>query len=100
MRRKCADCGVGYDDEFRSTICPHNLFPANDGNNVFTVHHESELDYPDPLTNEDLTWLRRLFRDVYSLEWSSWYQIELIGDVPAGVLAWADTERVERIHDE
>lgn len=23
MRRECDDCGTQYNDEFRSTICPH-----------------------------------------------------------------------------
>lgn len=46
MTRKCESCNWTYDDEFRSTICPHNLFPANDGQNNFSVHFNSELYCP------------------------------------------------------
>lgn len=38
---KCKSCGAAYDDEFRSTICPHATFAANDGNNAFRHHIES-----------------------------------------------------------
>lgn len=42
MIRSCSDCNVVYDDEFRTTICPHEVFAANDGNNAFEIHHESK----------------------------------------------------------
>lgn len=41
MIKQCQSCDWTYDDEFRSTICPHDLFPANDGHNNFTIHYES-----------------------------------------------------------
>lgn len=40
---QCSQCGWTYDDKFRSTMCPHDLFPANDGDNNFTIHHESVI---------------------------------------------------------
>lgn len=40
----CDSCGARFEDTYRSTLCPHNAFPANDGNNVFTVHEESYLE--------------------------------------------------------
>ena len=40
---KCQKCNRYFDDEFRTTICPHNAFSANDGNNNFEVHHDSYL---------------------------------------------------------
>ncbi len=46
MVTTCNACQCRYDDEFRSTICPHDLFPANDGQNNFTVHHESKITPP------------------------------------------------------
>jgi hypothetical protein len=47
---RCKKCRLFYDDEFRTTICPHSLFPANDGNNVFVFHHEAYLSecHPNP----------------------------------------------------
>ena len=40
-----------FDDEFRTTICPHEAFAANDGRNNFRVHEDAYLstDPPDPL---------------------------------------------------
>ena len=37
----CDDCGLYFEDVYRSTVCPHNAFPANDGHNNFTVHEEA-----------------------------------------------------------
>lgn len=37
----CTECGVTYDDEFRTTTCPHDTFAANDGNNCFRHGVES-----------------------------------------------------------
>ena len=38
------------DDPVARTVCPHDAFPANDGNNVFVVHDEAYLsaDAPPP----------------------------------------------------
>lgn len=41
MKRYCTHCDTRYDDEFRSTICPHETFAANDGHNNFAHHPES-----------------------------------------------------------
>ncbi len=43
---KCSECGRRFDDEFRTTICPHETFSANDGANNFMHHPESYLE-PD-----------------------------------------------------
>lgn len=45
------------------------------------------------LTPADYDWLREYFRDTYNEDWSADYQLELIGEVPDGVLRWADVER-------
>lgn len=42
MKVYCAKCDTNYDDEFRSTVCPHMTFPANDGSNAFRHEMESE----------------------------------------------------------
>jgi len=36
-------CGARFDDEFRTTVCPHETFAANDGRNNFAHHPESVL---------------------------------------------------------
>lgn len=38
---QCEKCEIYFEDEYRSTICPHNAFPANDGKNNFTVHEDA-----------------------------------------------------------
>jgi hypothetical protein len=43
MITKCKKCKKYFEDEFRSYICPHDAFPANDGNNNFKVHNDSYL---------------------------------------------------------
>lgn len=43
----CLTCRKRYDDEFRWTLCPHNTFAANDGNNNFAHHPESFLEEDD-----------------------------------------------------
>jgi hypothetical protein len=42
----CGECGGMYDDEFLLTICPHQAFPANDGNNNFALHEDSVVMVP------------------------------------------------------
>jgi hypothetical protein len=39
----CHECSRQFDDEFRSTICPHETFAANDGRNNFRHHPESYI---------------------------------------------------------
>jgi hypothetical protein len=40
---KCLTCGVHYEDVYRSTLCPHEAFTANDGENNFSVHDDAYL---------------------------------------------------------
>lgn len=40
---KCSECRRTFDDTYRSTLCPHETFPANDGANNFVHHPESHL---------------------------------------------------------
>jgi hypothetical protein len=42
-------CGRKFDDEFRTTVCPHKTFAANDGHNNFAHHPDS---YLEPFTTE------------------------------------------------
>ena len=37
-------CGKRFDDEYRTTICPHETFAANDGQNNFAHHPEAYLE--------------------------------------------------------
>lgn len=37
MTKVCEKCRTQYDDAYRSTICPHDMFSANDGQNNFTM---------------------------------------------------------------
>jgi len=41
---RCQECARAFDDEFRSTICPHKTFAANDGANNFAHHTDSYLE--------------------------------------------------------
>jgi hypothetical protein len=42
-------CGKRFDDEYRTTICPHETFSANDGHNNFAHHPEAYLErQPSP----------------------------------------------------
>lgn len=41
---KCQKCAKRFDDEFRTTICPHDTFAANDGYNNFAHHPDSYLE--------------------------------------------------------
>lgn len=38
---QCDECELWFDDEFRSYCCPHDAFPANNGDNTFEVHEDS-----------------------------------------------------------
>lgn len=44
---QCDRCGAGFDDEYRTYICPHRAFPANDRCNNFVIHEEAHLTPPD-----------------------------------------------------
>jgi hypothetical protein len=43
MITKCARCRAEFEDNYRSTLCPHRAFPANDGSNNFVIHHDAHL---------------------------------------------------------
>lgn len=45
---KCEHCSKFYDDQFRSTVCPHDTFSANDGQNNFRHYPESWLADKEP----------------------------------------------------
>jgi hypothetical protein len=44
----CEQCGARFEDEYRTTICPHGTFAANDGRNNFSHHPESTLEIVVP----------------------------------------------------
>lgn len=48
---QCPECKKWLDDVFRDTICPHEAFPANDGKNNFTAHHDAYLSDEAPPRN-------------------------------------------------
>lgn len=50
---RCEKCQVVYDDEFRTTICPHGTFAANDGYNNFAHHPEAFIECPESFEDED-----------------------------------------------
>lgn len=45
---KCIECQMWFDDRYRTTLCPHDAFPANDGNNNFKIHHDAYLSKMPP----------------------------------------------------
>lgn len=45
---KCPSCPKFFDDQFRTTICPHDTFSANDGWNNFKHYPESWLADSEP----------------------------------------------------
>lgn len=45
---KCEKCLMWFEDQFRSTVCPHAAFPANDGENNFIVHNDAYLEEVPP----------------------------------------------------
>lgn len=50
---QCPTCRTYYDDTYRWTICPHDPFLANDGNNNFSTHPESYLSLVRPTATYD-----------------------------------------------
>ncbi len=40
---QCKICRMYLEDEFRSVLCPHTAFAANDGSNNFSVHDDAYL---------------------------------------------------------
>lgn len=45
---QCEMCRKYFDDQFRWTYCPHDVFAANDGKNNFAFHPESYLSNDPP----------------------------------------------------
>lgn len=45
---QCEKCGMYLEDCYRTTVCPHQAFPANDGNNNFTLHAGAYLSKEPP----------------------------------------------------
>jgi len=43
MITRCDVCLMYFEDVYRSTICPHAAFAANDGDNYFSVHDDAYL---------------------------------------------------------
>lgn len=39
----CNKCQLRFDDEFRTTICPHETFAANDGRNNFKHYPDATI---------------------------------------------------------
>jgi hypothetical protein len=48
MIRQCNKCKVWYEDVYRDAGCPHDAFPANDGNNNFKVNTAAYLSATKP----------------------------------------------------
>lgn len=53
---QCEKCKKYLDDEFRTTVCPHEAFRANDGANRFAYHHESYLSAKSPSEIKPASW--------------------------------------------
>lgn len=70
---QCEQCGFYFEDNFRSTICPHGAFPANDGNNNFSVHDGAYLGDEKP------TYGMSDLRAAYA----AWWMIEMLRAVLA-----------------
>jgi hypothetical protein len=48
---KCEKCDKWFEDVYRSTQCPHQAFPANDGKNNFAVHDDAYISASEPPTD-------------------------------------------------
>ena len=59
---ECPDCHRTLDDTYRSTLCPHETFAANDGKNNFAHHPEAHLSAPARRHASDMV---REFQEVY-----------------------------------
>ena len=49
----CRICSAKFEDEYRSWVCPHDAFAANDGKNNFTVHDEAYLSKSSEIYDAD-----------------------------------------------
>lgn len=73
---QCSTCHYYFDDANRVCICPHEVFPANDGRNNFIVNYsaylstepptEAQIDQSKPLTNPSHAALLRAAVDMLS----------------------------------
>lgn len=45
---QCADCKKYFDDTYRMTYCPHEVFLANDGSNKFRYNWDAYLSSDAP----------------------------------------------------
>lgn len=45
---KCPLCGMHFEDDYRTWVCPHDTFAANDGKNNFAHHPEAYLSKDPP----------------------------------------------------
>lgn len=45
---KCPHCPMYFDDEFRTTVCPHEAFSANDGRGHFKKKETAYLSEKEP----------------------------------------------------
>lgn len=52
---QCERCLMYFDDVYRSTICTHDTFLANDGSNNFAHHPESYLSNSKPANVASVT---------------------------------------------
>lgn len=50
---QCHKCDMYFENEYRSYVCPHNAFNANDGFNNFSVHEDAYLSNTLPQTHKD-----------------------------------------------
>ena len=43
MRVNCPQCKRRFENRYRSVLCPHRAFPANDGHNNFKTHEDAYI---------------------------------------------------------
>jgi hypothetical protein len=47
---QCDTCKKYFEDEYRSTLCPHVAFLANDGNNNFSINDDAYIGDLHPIS--------------------------------------------------
>lgn len=60
---RCEKCASHFDDEFRTTLCPHPTFLANDGYNAFQHYSDSYLSEAAPPEGYVTPYLQLTLRD-------------------------------------
>lgn len=53
---KCQHCPMWFEDSYRTTICPHDTFAANEGANNFRHHAEAYLGNRPYRSENDKDW--------------------------------------------